>query len=137
MFLYAREQMGSAVGLLHRAVNQKLLLRNEYLAASVQIPSAASRAPSWLPASIAEAHKLGLHVHGHIPAGIRPMDAINYGNDEITHINWVMMQAMPDSVIPVSNGIMRFEGPGRYAKDVDLEGAAIEAIVGTMARKRI
>ena len=82
--------------------------------------------PAWLPASIREAHKLGLHVHGHIPAGIRPLDAINAGYDEITHINWVMMQAMPDSVIPVSNGIMRFEGPGRYAKDVDLEGPAIE-----------
>ena len=93
--------------------------------------------PAWLPASIAEAHKLGLHVHGHIPAGIRPIDAINDGYDEITHINWVMMQAMPDSVIPVSNGIMRFEGPGRYAKDVDLEGPAIKTIVATMASKHI
>jgi imidazolonepropionase-like amidohydrolase len=93
--------------------------------------------PAWLPASIAEAHKLGLHVHGHIPAGIRPMDAINEGYDEITHINWVMMQAMPDSVIPISNGMMRFEGPGRYAKDVNLEGSAIKEIVGTMASKRI
>ena len=93
--------------------------------------------PAWLPASIREAHKLGLHVHGHIPAGIRPVDAINAGYDEITHINWVMMQAMPDSVIPVSNGIMRFEGPGRYAKDVNLESAAIKEIIGTMASKRI
>ena len=93
--------------------------------------------PAWLPASIREAHKLGLHVHGHIPAGIRPVDAINAGYDEITHINWVMMQAMPDSVIPVSNGIMRFEGPGRYAKDVNLEGPAIKTIVGAMASKHI
>ena len=93
--------------------------------------------PAWLPASIREAHKLGLHVHGHIPAGIRPVDAINAGYDEITHINWVMMQAMPDSVIPVSNGIMRFEGPGRYAKDVNLEGQAIKAIIGVMASKHI
>jgi imidazolonepropionase-like amidohydrolase len=93
--------------------------------------------PAWLPASIAEAHRLGLHVHGHIPAGIRPMEAINDGYDEVTHINWVMMQAMPDSVIQVSNGIMRFEGPGRYAKDVDLDGPAISLIVRTMAEKHI
>ena len=93
--------------------------------------------PAWLPASIREAHKLGLHVHGHIPAGMRPVDAIDAGYDEITHINWVMMQAMPDSVIPVSNGIMRFEGPGRYAKDVKLEDPAIETIIGAMASKRI
>ena len=43
--------------------------------------------PAWLKATTAEAHKLGLHVHGHLPAGIRPMDAINAGYDEITHIN--------------------------------------------------
>ncbi|HEY2675981.1 MAG TPA: amidohydrolase family protein [Steroidobacteraceae bacterium] len=93
--------------------------------------------PAWLPASINEAHKLGLHVHGHIPAGIRPMDAINDGYDEVTHINWIIMQAMPDSVIAVSNGIMRFEGPGRFAKDVDLDGPAMTQIVRTMATKHI
>ena len=93
--------------------------------------------PAWLPRSIAEAHKLGLHVHGHIPAGIRPLDAINAGYDEVTHINWIMMQAMPDSVIRESNGILRFEGPGRYARDVNLEGAAMKTMIGTMASKQI
>ena len=93
--------------------------------------------PRWLPPAIAEAHKLGLHVHGHIPAGMRTLDAINDGYDEVTHINWIMMQAMPDSVIEVSNGIARFEGPGRYAKDVDLDGAEMKSIVSTMARKHI
>jgi len=92
---------------------------------------------AWLPATIAEAHKLGLHVHGHIPVGIRPLDAINDGYDEVTHINWIIMQAMPDSVIGVSNGIMRFEGPGRYAKDVDLDGAPMREIVATMATRHI
>ena len=93
--------------------------------------------PAWLPATIAEAHKLGLHVHGHIPAGIRTLEAINDGYDEVTHINWIMMQAMPDSVLPVDNGIMRFEGPGRYAKDVDLDAAPMTTIVATMAAKHI
>ncbi|HKB11532.1 MAG TPA: amidohydrolase family protein [Vicinamibacterales bacterium] len=92
---------------------------------------------AWLPASIAEAHRLGLHVHGHIPAGMRPLDAINAGYDEVTHINWIIMQAMPESVINASNGIMRFEGPGRYAKDVNLEGQAIKAMIGTMASRHI
>jgi imidazolonepropionase-like amidohydrolase len=93
--------------------------------------------PAWLPAAAAEAHKLGLHVHGHIPHGIRPMQAIADGYDEITHINWVMMQAMPASILPEDNGILRFEGPGRYAKDVDLDGPELKAIVAEMARKRI
>ena len=65
------------------------------------------------------------------------MDAINAGYDEITHINWIIMQAMPDSVIQASNGIARFEGPGRYAKDTDLDGEAIKSLVSTMAAKGI
>jgi imidazolonepropionase-like amidohydrolase len=92
----------------------------------------------WVPAAAAEAHKLGLHVHGHIPVGMRTLDAIKAGYDEVTHINWVVMQAMPDSVIAVSNGIMRFEGPGRYAKDLNLDtNPAIKSIVSTMAAKGI
>jgi imidazolonepropionase-like amidohydrolase len=93
--------------------------------------------PAWLPAAAAEAHKLGLHVHGHVPQGIRPMQAINDGYDEITHINWIIMQAMPDSVIKVDNGIMRFEGPGRHAKDVNLDGPEMQEIIKTMASKGI
>jgi len=93
--------------------------------------------PKWLPAAIAEAHKLGLHVHGHIPQGIRTMEAIRDGYDEVTHINWIIMQAMPDSVIKVDNGIMRFEGPGRYAKDVNLDGPEMQEIIKTMASKGI
>lgn len=93
--------------------------------------------PDWLPAAIAEAHKLGLHVHGHIPAGIRPLDAIADGYDEVTHINWIVMQAAPDDAIKVSNGIMRFEGPGRFAKDLDLDAPPMTTIVSTMAARHI
>jgi imidazolonepropionase-like amidohydrolase len=32
---------------------------------------------------------------------------------------------------------MRFEGPGRYAKDVDLEGSEISGMIKTMAQRRI
>ena len=93
--------------------------------------------PAWLKASIAEAHRLGLHVHGHIPAGIRPMDAVAAGYDEITHINWIVMQGVPDSVIAVSNGIARFEGPGRFAKDLDMDRGQIKTLVSAMAEKKI
>lgn len=92
---------------------------------------------AWLPAAAAEAQKQGLHVHGHIPVGMRPLEAIAAGYKEITHINWIVMQAMPDAVIKQSNGIMRFEGPGRYAKDLDLDGEPIKQILSTMAAKGI
>lgn len=68
---------------------------------------------------------------------MRPLDAIKAGYDEVTHVNWVMMQAMPDSVIQVSNGIARFEGPGRYARDVDLDGPEMTAMIEAMAKGKI
>lgn len=93
--------------------------------------------PAWLPAAIAEAHKLGLHVHGHIPHGIRPSQAVKDGYDEITHINWIVMEGVPAEVLPVSNGIMRFEGPGRFAKDMDLNSPAMTGLIRTMVEKQI
>jgi imidazolonepropionase-like amidohydrolase len=93
--------------------------------------------PAWVTATAAEAHRLGLHVHGHIPAGMRTMDAINDGYDEITHIYFVIMQAMPDSVVSKSNGIARLEGPGRYAKDVDLNADPMKSLIATMAQRKI
>ncbi len=93
--------------------------------------------PAWVAATAAEAHRLGLHVHGHLPAGMRPADAIADGYDEITHIYFVMMQAMPDSVVKVSNGMARFEGPGRYAKDVDLGAEPMKSLIATLAARKI
>ena len=93
--------------------------------------------PDWVKATAAEAHKLGLHVHGHLPAGMRPKEAIDDGYDEITHIYFVMMQAMPDSVVKVSTGMARFEGPGRYAKDVDLTKEPMKSLIATMAQRKI
>ena len=84
---------------------------------------------NWLIPAIAEAKKLNLHVHGHVPAGMRPAEAIAAGYDEITHINMVMMQAMPDDVVKVSNGIQRFEGPSRYARNVDIGAEPIKSLI--------
>ena len=93
--------------------------------------------PAWIPPAAAEAHKLGLHVHGHIPAGMRTLDAINAGYDEITHIYFATMQAMPDEVVAKSNTTMRLLGPGKYFKDVDLDAEPMKTVIKTMAEKRI
>jgi imidazolonepropionase-like amidohydrolase len=93
--------------------------------------------PAWLPAAIAEAHKLGLHVHGHIPAGIRPLEAVNDGYDEVTHINWIVMQAVPASVLPTDNGMGRFEAPGRYAKDMSIDDPSLTELITVMAQRHI
>jgi len=93
--------------------------------------------PAWLPATIAAAHRQGLHVHGHIPHGIRPSVAVADGYDEITHINWIVMEGVPENVLATDNGIGRFEAPGRFAKDMDLDAPVMTRLVATMAAKKI
>jgi imidazolonepropionase-like amidohydrolase len=93
--------------------------------------------PAWIPPAAAEAHKLGLHVHGHIPAGMRTLDAINAGYDEITHIYFATMQAMPEDIVAKSNTTARLTGPGRYFKDVDLDAEPMRTVIKTMAEKKI
>ena len=93
--------------------------------------------PSYVKPMATLAHKLGLHVHGHIPHGMRPLDAVRAGYDEITHINFVMMQAMPDDVVKVSNGMARFVGTGKYAKDVDLHSKAMTEYLDELAKRHI
>ncbi|MEQ7873144.1 amidohydrolase family protein [Sphingomonas sp. ASV193] len=91
--------------------------------------------PEWIAPAAAEAHRLGLHVHGHVPAGMRPLDAVRAGYDEVTHINFIMMQAMPQEVVDKANTAARLEGPARYAKDVDLDSPAMKAFYAELAKR--
>jgi hypothetical protein len=93
--------------------------------------------PAWIPPGAKLAHELGLHVHGHIPAGMRTLDAINAGYDEITHIYFATMQAMPQEVVDKANTTMRLLGPGKYFKDVDLNAEPMKTVIETMAKKQI
>jgi cytosine/adenosine deaminase-related metal-dependent hydrolase len=93
--------------------------------------------PAWVKPMADLAHQLGLHVHGHIPHGMRPLDAVRAGYDEITHINFVMMQAMPDDVVQKSNTVARIMGTAKYAADVDLHSKAMTDYLDELARRHI
>ncbi len=91
--------------------------------------------PAWIKPGADEAHRLGLHVNGHVPATMRPIEAVRAGYDEITHLNFIMMQMMPRSVVDKSNTAARFEGPAKYAKDVDLSSADVKAFVAELKQR--
>lgn len=92
--------------------------------------------PAWIAPAAAEAHKLGLHVHGHVPAGMKPSEAVAAGYDELTHLNFVVMEAMPREVIDKANTRMRMEGPARFFKDVDLDAPPMKGFVADLAAKK-
>lgn len=91
--------------------------------------------PTWIAPAAAEAHKLGLHVHGHIPAGMRPIEAVRAGYDEITHINFILMQVMPQAVVDKANTAARLEGPAKYGKDIDLDSAELKAFYAELSKR--
>ena len=91
--------------------------------------------PAWIAPAAAEAHRLGLHVHGHVPAGMRPPDAVRAGYDEVTHINFIMMQAMPQEVVDKANTAARLEGPAKYGKDVDLDSPMMKAFYAELSKR--
>lgn len=95
-----------------------------------------SMTPAWIAPAAAEAKKLGLHVNGHVPAGMRPIEAVRAGYDEITHINFIMMQAMPKEVVDKANTAARIEGPAKYGKDVDLDSAEMKAFYKELAERK-
>ncbi len=93
--------------------------------------------PQWVAPLAAEAHRLGMSVQGHIPAGMRPSEAVAAGYDGINHINFIIMDAMPDDVVKTSNGLNRFFGPGKHAQHVDLNAEPMAGFIQTLADKKI
>ena len=91
--------------------------------------------PAWIKPGADEAHRLGMHVSGHVPATMLPIEAVRAGYDEITHLNFIMMQMMPRAVVDKANTAARFEGPAKYAKDVDLGSPAVKAFVAELKRR--
>ncbi|WP_260482207.1 amidohydrolase family protein [Sphingomicrobium flavum] len=91
--------------------------------------------PDWIAPAAAEAKRLGLNVLGHVPATMRPSEAVKAGYDEVTHLNFIMMEAMPQSVVDISNTAARFEGPAQYAKDVDLDGPVMTSFIDLLKER--
>lgn len=92
--------------------------------------------PQWVKPLADEAHRLGMSVQGHIPAGMRPHEAVEAGYDGINHINFIAMDAMPDDVVATSNGLNRFFGPGKYAQGIDLTQDPMASFLDLLAARK-
>lgn len=92
--------------------------------------------PAWIAPAASEAHRLGLHVHGHVPATMKPSEAVAAGYDELTHLNFVVMESMPREVIDKSNTRQRVEGPARFFKDIDLDAQPMAGFIADLAKRK-
>src|SRR5690606_7625401 len=69
--------------------------------------------------------------------GWRPSRAIQGGYDEITHGYFMMLEAMPESVVSTSETRSRFVGPAELGKTVDLAAPPMSGLSELMARRKI
>lgn len=86
--------------------------------------------PSWVPAIVAEAHKLGLRVSGHVPAFASADQMIQAGYDELTHINqfvlgWVIGQGEDTRTLFRLTALKRLPA-------LDLDSEKVQHTIGLM-----
>lgn len=90
----------------------------------VQIKVYSSVKPELVPAIVDEAHKKGLRVSGHIPSGMIASECIKDGFDEVQHVNFLMLNFMPD--VKETRTPARFVEPGKRGASLDLNSAAVK-----------
>ena len=93
----------------------------------VQIKIYSSVPPALVPAIIDEAHKNGLRVSGHIPAGMIAAQCVALGFDEIQHMNFLVLNFFPE--IKNTNTIARLTKPGEVAAGLDLSSSQVESFI--------
>ena len=79
----------------------------------VQIKVYSSVKPELVPVIIDEAHKRGLRVSGHVPAGMTASQFVRDGADEIQHMNFVFLNFWPE--VKETRTPARFIEPGKRA----------------------
>ena len=101
-----------------------------------QIKIYSSLNPSLVPAIIDEAHKHGMRVSGHIPAGMTAADGVRAGMDEIQHANFLLLNFMPDvkdkTMTPV-----RFTEVARRGASIDVNGQPMRDFIALLKEHHV
>ncbi len=91
--------------------------------------------PAWVAPMAALAHKLGMRLCGHIPAFMTAEQAIDSGYDEVTHMNFIFLNFLGDTVDTRTG--RRFRLVGDNANKLDLQSPAVQSFIALMKNKHI
>jgi imidazolonepropionase-like amidohydrolase len=96
-----------------------------------------SMKPEFVKAITEEAHRLGLHVSGHVPAFMSSERAVRDGYDEINHINQLMLSFIIDPLKEDTRTPFRFTALGERMVKLDLKSEPVQKMVKLMQSKKI
>lgn len=100
-----------------------------------QIKMYSSIKPELVPLIIEEAHKRGMRVSGHIPAGMTAAECVRLGFDEIQHVNFLALNFMPD--VKETRTPARFTEPARRTADLDVDSPDVRAFISLLKEKNV
>lgn len=89
--------------------------------------------PDWAPAVVAEAHRLGMRVAGHVPAFSNADAMIAAGFDEITHVNQLMLGWVLNPGEDTRT-LFRFTAMRRFPT-LDIKSAKVQATLDAMVAR--
>ena len=93
--------------------------------------------PEFVKPIAAEAHRLGMHVSGHVPAFMSSERAILDGYDEINHINQLMLSLVIDPLKDDTRTPFRFTALGERMANLDLSNESVQRLVRLMKERHI
>ena len=96
----------------------------------VQIKIYSSVKPELVPIIAAEAHRLGMRVSGHVPAGMTATQFVLAGADEIQHMNFVFLNFWPE--VKETRTPARFIEPGKRGADLDLNSQPVNDFIALL-----
>jgi len=99
----------------------------------VQIKIYSSVKPALVPIIAAEAHKRGLRVSGHVPAGMIAEQFVRDGADEIQHMNFIFLNFMPD--VKETRTPARFIEPGKRGAGLDLNSQPVNDFLAMLKQR--
>ena len=88
-----------------------------------------------VPFIIAESHKRGMRVSGHVPNGMTAEEFVRAGADELQHVNFLFLNFWRDSVKDTRTP-ERFTAPGQRAALLDLQSPRVTRFVQLLRDRR-
>ena len=101
----------------------------------VQLKLYSSLNPELVAPLAEEAHKKGLRVSGHIPAGLTAAEAVKLGYDEIQHANFLVLNFMPD--VKETRTPARFTEPAQRTADLDLSSPQVREFIQLLIDRHV
>ena len=100
-----------------------------------QIKVYSSIKPELVPVIIADAHRRGMRVSGHVPATMFADQFVRAGADELQHINFVFLNFFRD--VTETRNPARFTEPGKRGAGLDLGSPAVREFIELLRSRHV